>query len=90
MRRHLSTQMAQRRRDLAQLLRMLRSFRRNSLSRDQLMARLNAAKAEAGSVFEFVNVGLPLAGQPVTRETFTFGLDKPRLRNAEFQEKLAS
>ncbi len=45
--------------------------------------RAGAAKTEAGRAFGFVKINLPLAGQPVTRESFTFTLDKARLKEAE-------
>jgi hypothetical protein len=82
--------MAERRKDLARLMWLLRSLRRNNLSHDQLLARLNAAKAEVGNAFQFIHIGLPPADQPVTRETFTFALNKAKLALAELEDKRAS
>jgi hypothetical protein len=48
--------------------------------------RLGAAKTEAGRAFGFVRITLPKAGQEVTRETFTFSLDKARLKEAELRD----
>jgi hypothetical protein len=49
-------------------------------SRDQLLLKLGAAKKEAGRAAGLVAVNLPKAGEPVTPETFTFTLNRKRLR----------
>ncbi len=72
-----------RRRRLARLMRKLRAMRRSCPKRDQLLMRVGAAKKEAGRAFGFVKIQLPQAGQEVTRETFTFQLDKTKLKEAE-------
>lgn len=76
-------EMAIRRKRLARLLRKLRTMRRSCPKRDQLLLRIGAAKKEAGRAFGFVKIQLPKAGQEVTRETFTFELDKAKLKAAE-------
>jgi hypothetical protein len=48
--------------------------------------RVGAAKTEAGRAFGFVKLCLPKAGQEVTRETFTFAVDKTKLKDAEFRD----
>ncbi len=90
MKRHLSREMAERRRDLARLMWLLRSLRRSNSSRDQVLKQLSAAKAEVGSAFQFVQISLPSADEPVTRETFRFALNKAKLELTEFQERWAS
>jgi len=45
--------------------------------------RVGAAKTDVGRAFRFVKIHLPTAGQEVTRETFTFQLDKAKLKEAE-------
>jgi transposase len=79
-------EIAIRRKKLARLLRKLRAMRRSCPKRDQLLMRVGAAKTEAGRAFGFVKICLPKAGQQVTRETFTFAVDKTRLKDAEFRD----
>jgi hypothetical protein len=77
---------AMRRRRLARLLRKLRVLRRSCPSRDQLLLRIGAAKKEAGRTYSFVQLHLPQEGEPVTRESFTFALDKDKLQKSELQD----
>jgi transposase len=79
-------EIAMRRRKLARLLRKLRAMRRSCPKRDQLLMRVGAAKTDAGRAFGFVKINLPQAGQEVTRETFTFRLDKASLKEAELRD----
>jgi transposase len=74
---------AMRRKRLARLLRKLRTMRKSLPKRDQLLLRIGAAKKEAGRAFGFVKIQLPQMGQAVTRETFSFQVDKPKLKAAE-------
>jgi transposase len=76
-------EMAIRRKRLARLLHKLRAMRRSLPSRDQLLLRIGAGKKEAGRAFGFVKIYLPQAGQPVSRETFRFEVDKAKLKKAE-------
>src|SRR5579864_32112 len=73
-------EIAMRRKKLARLLRKLRTMRRSCPKRDQLLMRVGAAKTDAGRAFGFVKINLPQACQAVTRETFTFRLDKAKLK----------
>jgi transposase len=77
---------AMRRKKLARLLRKLRAMRRSCPKRDQLLMRVGAAKTDVGRAFGFVKINLPSAGQEVTRDTFTFRLDKDRLKDAELRD----
>jgi len=79
-------EMAIRRKKVARLLRKLRAMRRSCPKRDQLLMRIGAAKTEAGRAFGFVTIHLPQPGQTVTRETFTFRLDKAQLHEAELRD----
>jgi hypothetical protein len=54
---------AMRRKRLARLLRKLRAMRRNLPSRDRLLMRLGAGKAQAGRAFQFVQMQVP-EGRP--------------------------
>ena len=76
-------EIAMRRKRLARLLRKLRAMRRSLPGRDQLLLRIGAAKKEAGRAFGFVKIRLPLATEPVTRETFSFRVEKGRLQKAQ-------
>jgi transposase len=79
-------EIAIRRKKLARLLRKLRAMRRSCPKRDQLLMRVGAAKTDVGRAFGFVKINLPGAGQAVTRETFTFQLDKSKLKEAELRD----
>jgi transposase len=73
-------EIAMRRKRLARLLRKLRAMRKSLPKRDQLLLRIGAAKKEAGRAFGFVKIQMPSAGQAVTHETFSFEVDKSKLK----------
>jgi transposase len=75
-----------RRKRLARLLRKLRVMRRSLPKRDQLLLRMGAAKKEAGRAFGFVTIRVPKAEEEVSRETFSFVVDKKKLRKAELRD----
>lgn len=79
-------EIAMRRKKLARLLRKLRAMRRSCPKRDQLLMRVGAAKTEAGRAFGYVKINLPKAGQAVTRESFTFQIDKTKLQEAQMRD----
>jgi transposase len=79
-------EIAIRRKKLARLMRKLRAMRRSCPKRDQLLMRVGAAKTEAGRAFGYVKINLPKAGQEVTRATFTFQVDKIKLREAQMRD----
>jgi len=79
-------EIAIRRKKLARLLRKLRAMRRSCPKRDQLLMRVGAAKTEAGRAFGYVKINLPKAGQAVTRESFTFQIDKAKLQEAQMRD----
>jgi transposase len=79
-------EIAMRRKKLARLLRKLRAMRRSGPKRDQLLMRVGAAKTDVGRAFGFVKINLPKDGEEVTRETFTFRLDKTKLKEAEMRD----
>jgi transposase len=76
-------EIAIRRKRLARLLRKLRVMRRSLPKRDQLLLRVGAAKKEAGRAFGFVKLRLPKKEEEVTRETFSFQVDRVRLKRAQ-------
>src|SRR5664279_2791576 len=79
-------EIAIRRKRLVRLLCKLRAMRRSLPSRDQLLMRIGAAKTEAGRAFGCVQIQLPDARQPVTRETFRFSVNKNKLKEAELRD----
>lgn len=78
-----ANEIAMRRKRLVRWLRKLRAMRKSLPKRDQLLLRIGAAKKEAGRAFGFVKMQLPSAGQAVTRKTFSFQVDKAKLKAAE-------
>src|SRR5947208_7071302 len=76
-------EIAIRRKRLARLVCKLRAMRKSLPKRDQLLLGIVAAKKEAGRAFGFVKIQIPKAGQAVTRETFSFQVNKPKLQAAE-------
>jgi transposase len=76
-------EMAIRRKRLARLLRKLRAMRKSLPKRDQLLLRIGAAKKEAGRAYGFVKIRIPAKDEAVTRETFSFQVDKDKLNKAE-------
>ena len=71
-----------RRRRLKRLWQRLRELQGQKLSRDEVLLKVGAAKAEAGNVYRLVEVRVPTPEPPVNAETFTFSLRKDRLRQA--------
>jgi transposase len=76
-------EVAMRRKRLARLLRKLRVMRKSLPKRDQLLLRMGAAQKEAGRALGFVKIQIPKADQAVTRETFSFQVDKAKLKAAQ-------
>jgi transposase len=79
-------EIAMRRKRVARLLRKLRAMRRSLPGRDQLLLRIGAAKKESGRAFGFVKICLPRAEEKVTRETFSFRVDKEKLKKAQHRD----
>ena len=76
-------EIAMRRKRLVRLLRKLRAMRKSLPKRDQLLLRIGAARKEAGRAFGFVKIQLPTKDREVTRETFSFQVDKAKLKASE-------
>jgi transposase len=79
-------EIAIRRKKLARLLRKLRRMRKSLPKRDQLLLRIGAAKTEAGRAFGFVKIRVPGKDEEVRRETFTFHIDKAKLKEAQLRD----
>jgi transposase len=69
-----------RRKKLKKFWARLKDLLRQAPSRDRLLLKIGAAQKEAGRAASLVTVKLPKSGQPVTPETFTFTLNRKRLR----------
>ena len=75
-----------RRRRLKKLLKRLHELQGQTLTRDQLLLKLGAAKKEAGRAYSLVNIRLPDNNQAVTPETFHFTLNRQKLRRVRRRE----
>jgi len=69
-----------RRRRLKKLWKRLQELGQQNLNRDQLLIKLGAAKKEAGRAYHLVTIHLPEKDQVVNQQTFTFTLNKKKLR----------
>jgi transposase len=78
-------ELAIRRKKLARYLRTLRAMRPEA-SRDRLLMRVGAAKAKAGRAQRFVTLSLPAKDQAPARNTFSFRLDRAKLKEAELYD----
>ena len=72
-----------RRKRLPRLLPKPRRMRKSLPQRDRLLLRIGAARKEAGRAFGFVRMQIPKPGEAVTRQTFSFQVDKAKLKAAE-------
>jgi transposase len=77
---------AMRKRRLKKLWKRLGELQKQTLSRDALLLKLGAAKKEAGRAYGLVKLTLPQENETVSPETFTFALDKKRLRKVRRRE----
>lgn len=72
---------AMRRRKLKKLLGRLKELRNmKTLGRDELMIKLGGAKKEAGRAWHLVGIRLPGPDEKVSSETFSYSLNKDKLR----------
>ena len=76
-----------RKKRLKKLWRRLHDLRgRKKITRDTLLLEIGAAKKEAGRAYSLVKINLPKPDQPVNPETFTFSLQKKKLRQVRRRE----
>ncbi len=71
---------AMRRRRLKKLWQRLRELQQQKLTRDQLLIKLGTAKKETGRAYYLLDIQLPEKDQEVAPQTFTFSLNKTKLR----------
>lgn len=76
-----------RRRRLRRLLARLRQLQNmQKLKRDDLLLKIGQAKADAGRAFGLVDLHLPKPGEELSAESFTFRLNRRKLRAAYRRE----
>jgi transposase len=82
----IAKERAMRRRKLRKLLARLAQLQQMTLRRDELLMKIGAAKAAAGRAFALVDLQLPAAREAVTPQSFTFRLNRAKLRVARRRE----
>ncbi len=75
-----------RRRRLRKLVKRLRQLQGQTLTRDELLLKLGAAKKEAGKTYGLLTIKTLAQDEPVTPQTFRFSLDRKKLREARRRE----
>ena len=75
-----------RKRHLKKLWKRLHELQGQKLTRDQLLIKLGEAKKEAGRAYSLIDVNLHGKDQEISKETFTFTLDKERLSTIRRRE----
>jgi transposase len=75
-----------RRRRLKKLWKRLQELQQQKLTRDQLLIKLGAAKKEGGRAYYLLDIRLPEKDQAVTRQTFTYSLNRKKLRTVRRRE----
>ena len=73
-------------RRLRQLIKRLRELQRQKLDRDSLLLKLGAAKKNAGQTYGLLRIRIPEKDEPINTETFTFKLDRMKLRHVRRRE----
>ena len=82
----LHKERAMRQRKLKRLWKRLHELQRQTLTRDQLLIKLGAAKKEAGSVYALVAIDLPTDDADLKTNGFGFSLRKDKLRQRRRRE----
>ena len=77
---------AMRRRRLKRLWHRLHELQQQKLTRDQLLIKLGSAKKDAGRAYFLVDIQLPEKDQAVNADTFTFSLQRKKLRTVRRRE----
>jgi transposase len=77
---------AMRRRTLRKLIKRLHELRGQKLNRDELLVKLGAAKRDAGRSYRLINIQIPGKDEAVNEQTFSFRINRDKLRKARRQE----
>lgn len=81
---HKERSMRQRR--LKRLFKRLRELQQQKLTRDELLIKLGATKKEAGRAYALIDLHLPAKDEAITPQTFTFSLNRNKLRTVRRRE----
>ncbi len=77
---------AMRQRRLKRFWKRLQELQRQKLTRDVLLMKLGAAKKEAGNAYPIVEIRIPSPDEKVDATTFTFALNRNKLRQVRRTE----
>ena len=77
---------AMRRRRLGRYVQRLHALQGQALTRDQLLMKLGAAKHDAGRAANLIKVRVPATGPNIKTTSFTFELDRAKLRQVRRRE----
>jgi len=77
---------AMRQRTLRKLIKRLHELRGQKLDRDELLLKLGAAKRDAGRSYRLMNIQVPDKDAAVNEQTFTFRINRDKLRKARRHE----
>jgi transposase len=77
---------AMRRRRLGRYVQRLHALQGQALTRDQLLMKLGAARHEAGRAADLIKVHVPVTGGDSKTSSFTFELDRAKLRKVRRRE----
>ncbi len=82
----INKERAMRQRRLKRYVARLKALRGQTLSRDQLLMKLGAAKKDAGRAANLVRLLLPGKDEAVTQDSFGFALNRAKLRQVRRRE----
>ncbi len=82
----VSKERSMRRRQLKGLVKRLKELQQMELSRDQLLLKLGAAKAQFPAAWRLLHTEVPEAAEPVNAQTFKFKLRTQKLRQVRRRE----
>jgi transposase len=84
--KRISKERAMRQRRLGRYVQRLKEIQAQTLTRDELLMKVGAAKKDAGRAAGLIKVHLPDKDEPVTAETFHFILDRAKLLQVRARE----
>jgi len=85
-RKRVHKERAMRMRKLKKLWKRLKELQKQTLTRDELLIKLGGAKKEATRVYHYVDINIPKLEKEDAPITFTFSLNKKKLKVAQRRE----
>jgi len=82
----VSKERSMRRRQLKGLVKRLKELQQMEISRDQLLLKLGAAKAQFPAAWRLMDVAVPKEAEPVSAQSFNFKLRRQKLRQVRRRE----